>query len=147
MQNCSKKLLAKNPDLKQSFNTLISGDISSIKSSYAKCKDLYKSNDIDESDYSDKVKLTKLMEIADTHRCLSYKEISDLMKVDQDEVETLVIRAIECDFVESVIDQPNEVIYFNKVLKRNVGVSDLAAINQDLEKLCKTLEDFGVQAN
>lgn len=58
-----------------------------------------------------------------------------------------MIRAIECDFVESVIDQPNEVIYFNKVLKRNVGVSDLAAINQDLEKLCKTLEDFGVQAN
>lgn len=37
--------------------------------------------DIEESDYSDKVKLTKLMEIADTHRCLSYKEISDLMKV------------------------------------------------------------------
>jgi hypothetical protein len=93
LQNCSKKLLAKNPDLKTSFNTLISGDIANIKSSYACCKDLYKSNgnfpifpqkkkiDIEESDYSDKVKLTKLMEIADTHRCLSYKEISDLMKV------------------------------------------------------------------
>jgi hypothetical protein len=40
-----------------------------------------KKKDIEESDYSDKVKLTKLMEIADTHRCLSYKEISDLMKV------------------------------------------------------------------
>lgn len=67
--------------------------------------------------------------------------------MDQDEVETLVIRAIECDFVESVIDQPNEVIYFNKVLKRNVGVSDLAAINRDLETLCRTLENFGVSAN
>jgi hypothetical protein len=44
LQNCSKKLLAKNPDLKTSFNTLISGDIANIKSSYARCKDLYKSN-------------------------------------------------------------------------------------------------------
>jgi len=72
------------------------------------------------------------MEIADKNNHLSYKEIGDLMHIDGDEVETLVIKAIECDFVESVIDQPNETIYFTKVLKRNVGVTSLNDINKDL---------------
>jgi len=126
---------------------LISGDISNIKSSYDKCEKLYKECDISLMEFGDKVKLTKLIEIADKNRHLTYKETSDLMKVDSDEVETLVIKAIECDFIESVIDQPNEIIYFNKVLKRNVGVSNLDDINKDLQKLLATLEDFGIEAN
>ena len=66
--------------------------------------------------------------------------------MDSDEVETLVIKAIECDFIESVIDQPNEVVYFNKVLKRNVGVMNVDEINKDLQKLLATLEDFKIEA-
>lgn len=86
------------------------------------------------------------MEIADRNRHLTYKEMGDLLKVDSDEVETLVIKAIECDFIESVIDQPNEVVYFNKVLKRNVGVMNVDEINKDLQKLLATLEDFKIEA-
>jgi len=87
------------------------------------------------------------MEIADNNRHLTYKEMGELMKANSDEVETLVIKAIECDFVESVIDQPNEIIYFNKVLKRNVGVSNVEEMNKDIQKLLKTLEDFKVESN
>lgn len=56
LQPCSQKLLKVNKDLATSFNTLISGDISNIKSSYEKCKDLYESNEISQDDFSDKVK-------------------------------------------------------------------------------------------
>lgn len=114
-QNCSKKLLDKNEDLKATFATLTSGDIQSINASYKRSEKMLEDNDISEGDYSDKVKLTKLMDIAEKSSNLTYKEISEMMKIDQDEVEFLVIKAIECNFVEAVLDQPNEVIYVNKV--------------------------------
>jgi len=42
LQKCSQKVLENNKDLKNTFNTLISGNISDISDSYDKCKDLFK---------------------------------------------------------------------------------------------------------
>jgi len=92
------------------------------------------------------VKLTKLIEIADKRSILSYKEVGELMKIDQEEVEFLVIKAIENDFVLAVLDQPNEVIYFNKVLKRNVGMTNFGDIDTGLKKLLETLSNFKIEA-
>lgn len=126
---------------------MTTGNILTIKESYKRSEDVLKSNDIDESSYSDKVKLTKLIEIADRKSNLSYGEISELMKIDRDEVEFLVIKAIECGFVEAVLDQPNEVIYFNKVLKRNVGATNCKEIDEGLKTLLHTLSNFTIESN
>jgi len=80
-------LLSKNEDLKETLNTLTSGDIKSIDKSYKRSEKVFEQNDISDGDFSDKVKLTKLIEIADKRSNLTYKEISDLMEISQDEVE------------------------------------------------------------
>jgi len=141
-QKCSQKLLENNSGIKTSLQTLTSGDIKNINDSFQKSEKIFQENDISKDDYSDKVKLTKLIEIADNKNNLTYNAISDIMKVDQDEVETLVIKAMECDFVQAVLDQPNEKVYFNKVLRRNVGSTNLEDIDQGLQNLLTTLNQF-----
>jgi len=141
-QKCSQKLLENNSGIKTSLQTLTSGDIKNINDSFQKSEKIFQENDISKDDYSDKVKLTKLIDIADNKNNLTYNEISNIMKVDQDEVETLVIKAIECDFAQAVLDQPNEKVYFNKVLRRNVGSTNLKDIDQGLENLLTTLNQF-----
>jgi len=141
-QKCSQKLLENKSDIKTSLQTLTSGDIKNISDSFKKSEKIFEENDISKDDYSDKVKLTKLIEIADNKNNLTYNAISDIMKVDHDEVETLVIKAIECDFVEAVLDQPNEKVYFNKVLRRNVGSTNLKDIDQGLQNLLTTLNQL-----
>lgn len=145
-QPCAMKLMEKNKDLSKTFSTLTTGEISNIKESWDQSEKLFMEHDISKNDYSDKVKLTKLIEIADKRSILSYKEVGELMKIDQEEVEFLVIKAIENDFVLAVLDQPNEVIYFNKVLKRNVGMTNFGDIDTGLKKLLETLSNFKIEA-
>jgi len=72
-------------------------------------------------DYANKVRITKLIEIADKDNQLTYTQISKLLNVEKDDVEFLVIQAIESKFIDALIDQSQETIYLNKVLKRNIG--------------------------
>lgn len=59
----------------------------------------------------------------------------------------MVIKAIESQFMDALIDQTNETIHFNNVLKRNIGGTNLNEIKSDLAKLIETLENFEISAN
>lgn len=146
-QKCTLELIQKNGSQKKSFETIISGDINSISDSYKNVEKIFEKHDITKDDYSDKVKLSKQIEIADKKTFSSYKDLCEIMKVDEDEIEFQIIKAIECDFINAVIDQPNEVVYFNKVLKRNVGETCIKSIKQDLDNLIDTLNEFKINSD
>lgn len=146
-QKCSQEIIQKNGNQKKSFETIISGDINSISDSYKNVEKIFEKHDIKKDDYSDKVKLSKQIEIADKKNYQTYKDLCEIMKVDEDEIEFQIIKAIECDFINAVIDQPNEVVYFNKVLKRNVGHTCIKSIKQDLENLIETLNEFKIHSD
>lgn len=146
-QKCSLEVVQKNADQKKSFETITSGDISSISDSFKNVEKIFEKHDIKKDDYSDKVKLSKQIEIADKNNYQTYKELCEIMKVDDDEIEFQIIKAIECDFIEAVLDQPNEVVYFNKVLKRNVGDTCMKSIKDDLQNLLETLNEFKIHSD
>lgn len=56
LQKCSRKVLEKNPNIKESLNTIISGDIEKIDDSYTASEKFFIEYDISKDDYSDKVK-------------------------------------------------------------------------------------------
>lgn len=146
-QKCSQEIIQKDGSQKKSFETITSGDINSISDSYKNVEKIFEKHDIKKDDYSDKVKLSKQIEIADKKNYQTYKDLCEIMKVDEDEIEFQIIKAIECDFINAVIDQPNEVVYFNKVLKRNVGDTCIKSIKQDLENLLETLNEFKIHSD
>merc|ERR1712196_270295 len=91
--------------------------------------------------------ILRKMTIVTKNNYQTYRELCEIMKVDDDEIEFLIIKAIECDFIEAVLDQPNEVVYFNKVLKRNVGGTCMKSIKEDLQNLLETLNEFKIHSD
>lgn len=146
-QKCAISVFAKNKQIKESLEIIVSGDIDKINEGYSKAQELYEKNGINEMDYANKVRITKLIEIADKDNQLTYTQISKLLNVEKDDVEFLVIQAIESKFIDALIDQSQETIYLNKVLKRNIGKKSQEEIRGDLSKLSSMLDNFKVQAD
>lgn len=66
------------------------------------------------------------------------------MNIVEDDVEFLIIKAIESKFLDALIDQYNEKVDFNNVLKRNIGTINQKELQNDLKNLIVTLENFEI---
>ena len=101
-----------NAELKHLLQAIVQGRIQECAEVYSKNESLLKQAGISQDDLREKLRLTKITSLAGQHEKLSFQQLSQELSCDPSEVEFLFISSIEHGFIDALIDQNSQSVYF-----------------------------------
>jgi len=98
--------------LKQLYLGILTGNVKEAEALFSQTQSLLKCTNVDIASLKDKIRYSKMVSLADEHKKLTFKELTTHLDCDIQDIEILFINAIELGFLEVIIDQANEIVYF-----------------------------------
>lgn len=137
-----QEVLQADPKLMESWAKFTSGNLSSAEDFYNFNEKYLKESQLTIEDIKDKMRYYKLSQVADSHKVLSIEELSKHLEWGPEEVELFLIKAIQYGFVDALIDQMTQKVYFREVHKRNLKLTSKHEITRSIDDLITTFRDF-----
>lgn len=137
-----KEVLNLVPELNKLYESLQNADQSKASAVFKECKDLLKKSEIGEEDLRTKILYSKLIEISENAKKMTFSELSSSLGCDESEVEMLLIGASEHGFLDAVIDQATNVVYFGVIHKRSLSQDKTNKITEKIDEVIKFFETF-----
>ena len=107
-----KLLLEEEKDLGGLIESILRGEVQ-------RSDDLYKSNGalleaagISEEDLKNKIRYSLITSIADHNKSMDFKELSEKLDCQEEDIEVLFITSIEYGFIDALIDESKKMVYF-----------------------------------
>ena len=122
-------MIEDNLNLKDLLQGIMKGDVSQSEAIFAKNEVLLTKSKITKEDLKEKFRLIKITNIADDHQQMTFAELAKELCCSVDEVEFLFISSIEFGFIDALIDQNTQSVFFrysifyNKIQSNNIQKS------------------------
>lgn len=108
-----KLLLSELTNLGTLIKSIVSGDVSKGDEAYELNKDLLKNSGIESSeDLKNKIRYSCITTIADENSSMGFSDLAQKLQCTEDDIETLFITAIEFGYLDALIDEKAQVVYF-----------------------------------
>lgn len=108
-----KVLFSEMPNLQKLTSGIISGDVNAANEIYNLNKSLLEGSEIsDIEDIKNKIRYSCITSIADENTSMSFSDLSVKLLCSEEEIETLFITAIEFGYLDALIDESNQHVYF-----------------------------------
>lgn len=141
------------------INGIIKGEVSQSDSAFSKNETLLSKAGISKEDLKEKYQLSKIASLADNHQQMTFEELAKELHCTTDEVEFLFISSIEYGFIDALIDQNTQRVFFRwasitlqlnliiyrQVYKRNLDISEISTIPEKLNTIIEVFEKFSAQ--
>lgn len=137
-----QEVLQADQKLIENWSKFTSGNLSAAEEFYSFNEKYLKESGLTVEDIKDKMRYYKLSQVADEHKTISIDELAKHLQWTADETELFLIKAIQYKFVDALIDQMSQKIYFRDVLKRNLKLTSKKDIVKNLDGLMDKLKEY-----
>jgi hypothetical protein len=140
-----QKVLQADQKLIESWGKFTSGNLSAAEEFFNFNEKYLKESGLTIDDVKDKMRYYKLSQVADEHKIISIDDLATHLQWSADETELFLIKAIQYGFVDALIDQMSQKIYFRDVLKRNLKLTTKTEITKNFDSLLEKLKVYQTQ--
>lgn len=140
-----QEVLQADKKLVDSWQKFTSGNLSSADEFFNFNEKYLKESGLNIDDVKDKMRYYKLSQVADEHKIISIDDLATHLQWSADETELFLIKAIQYKFVDALIDQVSQKIYFRDVLKRNLKLTSKTEIAKNFDGLLEKLRVYQIQ--
>lgn len=108
-----KTLLSDLPNLQKLTKAIITGDVSAGDDLFQQNQALLATSGIDDKeDLKNKIRYSSISTIGDQYKSMSFADLAVKLQCPEDEIETLFITAIEFGYLDALIDESQQIVYF-----------------------------------